>query len=90
MMTFPLAVTFLVTATLLAWLNGQYRSTGARPAGYSAMGCEVLHANRPPVFSIRALRKDYPSPTGPVTTVHIANVDIGEGMTAIVGSSGGG
>lgn len=51
---------------------------------------DVNHADRVPVFSIRGLRKDYPGPAGQVTAVCNINAEIGAGLTAIVGPSGGG
>ena len=44
----------------------------------------------PPLFQVRELCKDYSTPDGPVRALDRASASLGEGMTAVVGPSGGG
>jgi putative ABC transport system ATP-binding protein len=89
-LSFQLAAIILATGFLIVWLAGQRRAVGESLAEGAANRGEARRPNRPSVFSIRGLRKDYPSPAGPVTAVRNVNIEIGEGVTAIVGPSGGG
>jgi ABC-type lipoprotein export system ATPase subunit len=50
----------------------------------------VDDAPRPPIYKTQGLWKVYPGPAGPVAAVRNVDVELREGLTAIVGPSGGG
>jgi ABC-type lipoprotein export system ATPase subunit len=88
-----LSIFFVVLAVMAIVLvrraNGDRHAVGVRGSSQRSSGSEPVRSE-PSVYSIRRLRKDYPSPLGPITAIRDVSVEIGSGVTAIVGPSGEG
>jgi putative ABC transport system ATP-binding protein len=59
---------------------------GAAPA----RGDDEAEQIPPPVFAVRGLQKSYAGPAGSVPVLRGADFDVGDGLTALLGSSGSG
>lgn len=94
MLTHGLTVIMLVAAVaaaVVALLWAVHRcAENARSGASQATALGGTGDETPPLYRIRGLRKDYPCPGGAVTALRETDVDIGYGMTAIVGVSGRG